>query len=90
MLQRGFSDIQQKKFYNIPVKRCDKATKRCDEATKRCDIGSSIQQKVIYAWKPDSGGFGRAAAMDRRHQHHQHIRSGVLLVLPGSGILDAT
>ena len=26
----------------------------------RCDIGGGIEQKVIYAWKLDSGGFGRA------------------------------
>ena len=27
------------------------------------------------------------AAMDRRHQIHQHIGSGFVLVLPGSGLL---
>ena len=27
------------------------------------------------------------AAMDRRHQHHQHIGNGFVLVLPGSSLL---
>ena len=29
-------------FYDMPEKRCDKATKRCDMATTRCDIGGGI------------------------------------------------
>ena len=43
---------------------------------KRCDMHGNL----IPA------GLDGLAAMDRLHQHHQHIGSGFVLVLPGSGL----
>ena len=74
-------------FYDVPEKgviRQQKGVIRQQQGvilvvvySKRCDISGNL----IPA------GLDGLAAMDRRHQHHQHRGSGFVLVSPGSGLL---
>ena len=87
MLYRGLSAIHRK-FSMIYQ----------EKGVIRQQKGVTLQQRgvilvVVYSKRCDMrgnlipAGLDGLAAMDWRHQHHQHIGSGFVLVLPGSGLL---
>ena len=77
-------------FYDVPEKGVIRQQKGVMRQQKGVILVVVYSKRWYMLGNLIPAGLDGLVAMDRRHQHHQHIRSGVLLVLPGSGILDAT